>query len=95
VSRLLLVALFLETGFVLIVVPWSGFWERNYFAESLPWLQTFLENNYVRGAVSGLGVVNVAAGIAELFAALVARHARTESDAEAPASITRSRAAED
>src|SRR5688500_4524209 len=96
-SRLLLVALFLETGFVLIVVPWSTYWERNYFAESLPLLQAILDNNFIRGAVSGLGVVNVAAGVAELFSALVARHARRSAgvDADAPASITRSRPAED
>ena len=91
-TRLLLVALFLETGFVLMVVPWSTFWERNYFAESLPLLDTILSNNYVRGAVSGLGVVNVAAGISELFSALVARHVRGShaDEGDAPTSITRS-----
>lgn len=96
-SRLLLVALFLETGFVLIVVPWSSFWDRNYFAESLPLLDAVLSNNYVRGAVSGLGVVNVAAGIAELFSALMARHAShgAGDEADAPPSITRSRPAEE
>jgi hypothetical protein len=94
-SRLLLVALFLETGFVLIVVPWSIYWDRNYFAESLPLLRELLSNNFVRGAVSGLGVVNVAAGISELFAILMARHGRRGRDAEAPTSITHSRPAED
>ena len=55
-SRLLLVALFLEVGFVLIVVPWSSFWDHNYFAESLPVIDAIISNNYVRGAVSGLGI---------------------------------------
>ena len=73
-SRLLLVAFFLEVGFVLIVAPWSSFWDRNYFAESLPVLDAIISNNYVRGAVSGLGVINVAAGIVELFSLLVARN---------------------
>ena len=72
-SRLLLVALFLEVGFVLIVAPWSTFWDRNYFAESLPFVDAIISNNYVRGAVSGLGVINVAAAIVELFAILMAR----------------------
>jgi hypothetical protein len=93
VSRLLLVALFLETGFVLVVVPWSGFWDRNYFAESLPFLLDILSNNYVRGAVSGLGVVNVAAGVSELFSLLMSRHADRNG---APSSISgTSRPAED
>jgi hypothetical protein len=74
VSRLLLVAFFLEVGFVLIVAPWSSFWDRNYFAESLPLLDAIVSNNYVRGAVSGLGVINIAAGIVELFSLLMSRH---------------------
>lgn len=69
--RLLLVAFFLEIGFVLIVVPWSAFWDRNYFADAVPMLDTIVRNNFVRGAVSGLGVLNVAAGIWELIALLV------------------------
>jgi hypothetical protein len=93
VSRLLLVALFLETGFVLVIVPWSAFWDRNYFAGSLPFLLEILNNNYVRGAVSGLGVVNVAAGVSELFSLLMARHVDRNS---APSSISgASRPAED
>jgi hypothetical protein len=71
VRRLLLVAFFLEIGFVLVVVPWSTFWDRNYFAESVPTLQALITNNFVRGAVSGLGVVNILAGVWELVALLV------------------------
>jgi hypothetical protein len=74
VSRLLLAALFLEVGFVLVVAPWSSFWDRNYFADSLPLVHALISNNYVRGAVSGLGVINIAAGIVELFSLLMARH---------------------
>ena len=45
---------------------WPAFWERNYFVLTWPLLRTFLLNNFVRGAVSGLGVVNLFAGVAEL-----------------------------
>ena len=68
-------AFFLEVGFALIVVPWSGFWDRNYFAQALPLVETFITNNFVRGAVSGLGVVNMAVGVWELISMLMARHA--------------------
>jgi hypothetical protein len=73
VKRLLLIAFFLEVGFALIVVPWSTFWERNYFAQALPFLGELITNNFVRGAVSGLGVVNVLTGISELASLFMAR----------------------
>jgi hypothetical protein len=77
VKRLILVAIFLEVGLLLIVLPWmeplTGFWDRNYFAQSVPAVHAFVTNNYVRGAVSGLGVVNVYVGLAELFGVLVSR----------------------
>ena len=45
---------------------WPAFWEHNYFVLTWPSLRTLLSNNFVRGAVSGLGVVNLFAGFAEL-----------------------------
>lgn len=80
-SRLLLIAVFLEVGAVLIVAPWTGFWDRNYFAEWLPPVQAVIGNHYVRGAVSGLGVINVFAGLAELASLIMVNRA------EAPPSI--------
>jgi hypothetical protein len=52
---------------LLIVLPWwPAFWEHNYFVLTWPSLRTLLMNNFVRGAVSGLGVVNLCAGFADL-----------------------------
>ena len=70
---LLLAALFVEVGFVLLVVPWSVLWDRNYFIDVVPQLHELLTSNYLRGAVSGLGVLNIGAGIAELVALFAAR----------------------
>ncbi|MAG71879.1 MAG: hypothetical protein CL471_16560 [Acidobacteria bacterium] len=53
---------------MLVVLPWSTYWDRNVFAESVPVLLATLQNNFVRGAVSGVGVINLAAGFAELVA---------------------------
>ena len=61
---------------MLLVLPWSGFWERNYFAAAWPPLQPLLTNNFVRGAVTGLGVVNLVAGVADLVMMVSARHNR-------------------
>lgn len=55
-------------------MPWSAFWERNYFVESLPFLQDLLKNNFVRGAVSGLGLVNLAIGFIDLASVMSPRH---------------------
>jgi hypothetical protein len=60
------VAFFIEVGLLLIVLPWSNFWERNYFGYALPILRPILVNEFVRGAISGLGVLNLFAGFAEL-----------------------------
>lgn len=55
------------------MLPWSAFWESNYFAAAWPPLKSILTNNYVRGAVTGLGFVNLFAGFAELALAFGAR----------------------
>ena len=73
IRRLLYVAFFLEVGLLLVVLPWSGFWERNYFAMAWPALRDLLTNNFVRGAVTGLGLVNLYAGFADLALVLAAR----------------------
>jgi hypothetical protein len=60
------VAFFLEVGLLLMVLPWSAFWERNYFAFVWPTIVPLIQNNFVRGAVSGVGIVNLVAGFADL-----------------------------
>lgn len=77
-KRLLIVAFFFEFGFALLVVPWSAFWDRNYFAETVPVIHTIITNNFVRGAVSGLGVINLMSGLGELISILLARNTDTD-----------------
>ena len=77
-KRLFIVAFFFEFGFALLIVPWSAFWDRNYFAEAVPVVHAFITNNFVRGAVSGLGLVNLYSGLAELISMLLARNADPE-----------------
>ena len=64
---MLYVVFFVQVGLLLIIMPWwPEFWEHNYFAMAWPPLRALLTNNFVRGAVSGLGVVNLFAGFADL-----------------------------
>ena len=64
-------------GLLLIVLPWwPAFWEHNYFAVTWPSLRSVMANNFVRGAVSGLGFVNLFAGFADLALMFTARPPR-------------------
>ena len=58
--RVVLILLCFEIGVVLFLIPWSAFWERNYFLDRYPALIPYVLNPYFRGAVSGLGVLDVA-----------------------------------
>lgn len=70
----------LETGLLLVLIPWSAFWERNYFLETSSLLGGWLKNNYARGAITGLGLVNVWAALAELADLFGGRAPATPSD---------------
>jgi hypothetical protein len=74
--RLLFVTFFLEVGLLLIILPWSSSWGQNYFAYASPGLRTFLSDYFVRGAVSGLGFINLFAAFAELAPVFSARERR-------------------
>jgi hypothetical protein len=68
-NRLLAVAFILfcfEIGLFLIFVPWSTLWETNVLLTYSFSLRIFVLNNFVRGAVSGLGVIDVLLGFLEL-----------------------------
>ena len=66
-------AYFLEAGFILIVAPWSAFWEHNHFAAVHPAVESLVSSAYVRGAVSGIGVITALAGLAELVSVVLSR----------------------
>jgi hypothetical protein len=57
--RVALLMLWLEVGLTLILVPWSDIWEANYFLYQYPALGIFARNPFLRGAISGLGLMNV------------------------------------
>lgn len=63
--RLVVIVLFVELGLLLLVLPWSAFWDRNYFV-AIPALEPILTSPFLRGAISGLGLLNLAAAVAEM-----------------------------
>jgi hypothetical protein len=51
--------LWLALGLALILTPWLELWETNYFVYTYPALGLVMRSPYVRGAVTGLGVLDV------------------------------------
>ena len=58
-----------EIGIFLLVVPWwlPQVWDQNYFYYMFPALKRVVASGYFRGAVSGLGILNICLGVMELF----------------------------
>jgi len=77
-SRLLIAAYLLEAGLLLVMAPWTLLWERNYFAQLWPWLDTVMDNLYVRGAVSGVGLVTGWTGVRDLVSLIMGRWNRND-----------------
>jgi hypothetical protein len=64
-ASVLLILFCLEIGCFLTVYPWVGdIWEKNFFSSLL--YQGYWANPYFRGAVSGLGIVNLYISISEM-----------------------------
>ncbi len=56
-----------EVGAFLLIFPWLPYWDTNSIASLTPWLRNIWDSAYLRGALSGLGVVNIYFSVAEAF----------------------------
>ena len=59
ILRALTVVLLFEMGALLLYLPWSAFWEQNYFLNHFPWLMRIVLHPSLRGIVSGIGVLDI------------------------------------
>lgn len=66
-TAVLLITFCMEIGFFLVIFPWTEFWESNYFSALVPEWRHHWDNMYVRGAVSGLGFINLWISFSEIF----------------------------
>jgi hypothetical protein len=55
----------LEVGIILTALPWTRIWTDNSLLLGYPQVREFLMRNFVRGLVSGLGLVDIWMGVAE------------------------------
>ncbi len=56
-----------ELGVFLLVFPWISLWDSNYFASFSPVWRNIWQNPYFRGAISGVGLLNIWIGLGEVF----------------------------
>ena len=82
--RLIFAAYFLEAGLILIVAPWSSYWDRNGIAWMLPTVRAYLSNYFIRGAVTGIGVITACAGLVELAGVFGLRRAAETAEPAPP-----------
>jgi len=66
-TRIFFVLFCLEIGLVLVLLPWTLFWDNNYFFSLTPGLGELWLSTYLRGGVSGIGIINLWIGLAEAW----------------------------
>lgn len=84
-TRLLFVIYCVEAGLFLVIAPWRDFWDLLIArsALSLAHLEPFLLQPWVRGAVSGFGLVHLIWGVHDLEHLLLRpRHAEAASESD-------------
>ena len=56
-----------QVGIFLLVFPWMRVWETNLLLLQYPAFRQVMMNNFFRGAVSGLGIINLVIGGMEVM----------------------------
>lgn len=65
-GTLLFVLVCFEVGLFLLLFPWMEYWGHNSIASLAPWMRDIWDSAYFRGALSGLGLVNIYIALAEI-----------------------------
>jgi hypothetical protein len=65
--RAIWICVCLEVGIFLLVVPWSPLWTGSLLLGYYPALRPLYLSAYVRGAISGLGLLNLWFGFKDLW----------------------------
>jgi hypothetical protein len=61
----------LLVGLVLAIAPWTSLWDANYLLQPHPMLRAVALHGFTRGAVTGLGLVNIMLALHEAHQHLV------------------------
>ena len=53
-------------GIALLLLPWLSAWDNNYLLYLYPQFRPVVANSFFKGAVLGLGIVNILIGVQEI-----------------------------
>ncbi|HUS18291.1 MAG TPA: hypothetical protein VMZ25_01455 [Terriglobales bacterium] len=59
------VVFFIELGMILLVIPWTALWTQNSLLFGYPTVKMVVDHGFFRGAISGLGLINIWIGISD------------------------------
>jgi hypothetical protein len=81
IASVLFIVFCLELGLFLLLYPWTDSWSANYFSfigpiRMQPAWHELWNNGYTRGAVSGLGLVNIWVAVSEALRMYIGNHNR-------------------
>lgn len=65
ISLVILVVFCLYVGLLLLLLPWTRYWQENHYLLTIPALGPILNSGIIRGVVSGLGLLDIWIGISE------------------------------
>ena len=65
----------LEAGIFFVVVPWTRVWTMNPLLQTSPTVAMIAANPFVRGFVTGFGVVHLLIGVKDIVRIAAARRA--------------------
>lgn len=54
-------------GVALLYIPWIPLWTNNYFVLHYAWVSVIIQNDYFRGAISGVGLADIWLAYEELM----------------------------
>ena len=67
ISAIVLILFCAEVGLFLLIYPWTNKWSDNFFGSLAPGWFWLWQNAYVRGGVSGLGLINLYICLSEIL----------------------------
>ena len=77
-ATLLSVLSSLLVGAILVVAPWTSWWDQNYLLQPYPGVRAMVLSPFARGLVSGLGLVNIVLAALEVHQTLSRRESAGE-----------------
>jgi hypothetical protein len=67
IGALIYVFFCFELGIFLLLFPWLDLWQQNLLGSLTPGWYELWNSPYVKGAISGLGVIDIGISFSELF----------------------------